>query len=57
MTEQMRTRNKYKMQDSKANLKINSYIINICIFYENEISHFPDSNTVIFTISPSILHL
>ncbi len=56
MTEQMRLKNKYKMQGSKANLKINSYIINIYIFYENEISHFPDLNTVIFTISPSILH-
>ena len=56
MTEQMRLKNEHKMQDSKASLKINSYI-NICIFYENEISHFPDSNTVIFTISPSILHL
>ena len=57
MTEQMRSRNKYKMQDYKANLKINSYVIKNNIFYENEISHFPDSNTLISTISPSILHL
>jgi hypothetical protein len=57
MTEQMRSRNKYKMQDYKANLKINSYVVKNNIFYKNEISHSPDSNTVIFTISPSILHL
>lgn len=57
MTEQMRSRNKYKMQDSGANLKINSYVINNNIFYENEISHSPDSYTLISTISPSILHL
>jgi hypothetical protein len=57
MTEQMKLNKKYKMQGSKASLKINSYIINIFIFYENEISHFSDPNTVIFTISPSILHL
>jgi len=29
MTEQMRLKKKYKMKGSKANLKINSYIINI----------------------------
>jgi len=57
MTEQMRSRNKYMMQGSEVKFKINSYIINNYIFYENEISHSPDSYTLISTISPSILHL
>ena len=57
MTEQMRSGKKYKMQGYEANLKINSCVINNNIFYKNEISHSPDSYTLISTISPSILHL
>jgi len=57
MTEQMKSRNKYKIQDYGANLKINSCVINNNIYYKNEISHSPDSYTLISTISPSILHL
>lgn len=57
MTEQTKSRKKYKIQGYEANLKINSYFINNNICYKNEISHSPDSYTLISTISPSILHL